>query len=553
MDNMGLKNDKELIEMLQIKHIPAAVDRKLQEVYQSLPDSAPKKKKIRKAPALITVAAALVIVALAGGVNAVNPEFAESLPIVGSLFKTINAGSNDYINVDTDGLTQHAVPVQSEDENNLSVKSDLYEITVSESYCDGHFMHTALALKTDINMQNTNYMLTVTGKLNGETIGEDGFIYVDWVSTGTGLYAADAKFVIPEEYRENETFEVEYSFNLLESGSYFDYSQGEGSDSVSFTAAADMKGSELFVSSCESEGITIESIYTSPSGIDIKAVVPCESDYGTYGKLYSEDGREIDRFTPGSNHVFSYEEESISHNFEFNAINKVYKKMYLRVFVYSDNEDQNINRISEFEIDLENKSVNISDAMNDKSSPLYYNADYERLYPTIHPTYRASDKDLESVDGYRLEYLSSGGVHKSVYLTFVTPQEYRNLRVELYVNGELRTTNITSQADFISLADYVYDPNDIANMGGELFFIDSGYIERSDELKSKLNIQTIRLGDAFFYMEDEAAIKIYDAETGEKLYEEDVTLTIPEGAEVGEGEMLYKQSSRSSYAIVSSD
>lgn len=576
---------------LELDYMPPEVNRRLQQVYFGLPDPLPvkhKRPRLRAVYASLSAVAAAVL--LLFGLNAVNPAFAEEIPLIGGFFRQINAGGHDADTVDTERIEQHAVVPVEEDTAALTAKNDVYEVTVQSIYFDGRFLHSALELKSDIDVRENDYLFTTAISLNGTAVyaDQDDFAensttqqtpYIQWMNTGSGSYVGNLKFIVPEAYRTGEPLQVEYAFALMDAQEYNDYlfarferESGEsseemeptppttlgagGDNSIQFEATPDSTDAIEIAATAESAGATLSHVYTSPAGTEIAMQVPIDSDFGSYAKLFTEDGREISDFQSGSGSIFTGTASGLTDTtFAFGGLKAEYETAILQVFIREDNEDQSIYRIAEFTLDMVSRTAVPSENHRDPNSILYDNIELRMVRPSVHPTYRAPDAELSLDGGYKVEYLTSGGLHKSAYLTFVTPDSYRDLRVELYVDGQLRTIETTKQDRddnnrFLPMSEYVYDPHGICiNEDGSVFLLESGSIERPQEATANVNLQVLSMGDVFFQMEDVATVKIYDAATDELLHEETQTLTLPENAEIPEGYRLYKQPSYSSYVI----
>lgn len=577
---------------LELAYMPQQVTRKLQQLYFELPDplyAARRPSRLRAVCASLSAVAAAVLLLL--GLNAVNPAFAEEIPLIGNIFRQINTGGHDADTVDTERLAQHAAEPGTESSHTLTAQNDAYAVTVESVYYDGKFLHSALKLTADIDIRESGYRFSAAILLNGELVftpaGNDSEYtqalptpYIQWISTGNGSYVGDLMFPVPEKYQTGKPLQVAYNFTLQDMTGYSEklVQAGEenslkdseqpkptelgqnGTSTVRFEAVPDSAEAIHLPITCESQGAVISDFYTSPAGTEIAVRVPNESDYGAYAKLYTEDGKEIHQLSPESTRIMADSKAGfIDALFAFNGLKKAYTRVVLQVYIHEDDDDQSIYRIAEFTIDTENHSITATEKHKDKNSILYSNFALRSIRPSFHPTYRAPDAALSLSSGYQVEYLSSGGLHKSAYLTFVTPDSYRDLRVELYVNDQLRTVETTKQGspdenNFMPLKDYVYDPDGICTLeDGTVMFLDSGNILRPEEIKAHLNIQSLSMGDVFFQMDDVVTVKIYDAASGQMLHTETQTLTLPENAKMPEGYRMYKQPSLSAYVFANPD
>ena len=587
-------------KILEMESVPVsaqnAVDEKLQKIYSQLPDNSVRRAKNRVKTghkkiwvSFGTVASALTVLL---GMNAVNPVFAEKIPLVGGFFKYINARDMNAETVDTVRLEEKAEPIQAEEMTNAGVKNELYEIRVVNKYYDGRFVHTALEMDSKYDPTKSDYYLKCKLSINGKLANtltdeneEEGLLPIFWIKTGENSYIAEAKYAVPKEYRTGDALDLSYSFSLqnqeLSQEALLMMHANDGSkeemlnnpdivldeemdNSLSFSVTPSSEDAVNINSSCENEGAVLHSFYSSPAGTEISVTVPMEGEKGTHAQLFTLEGKEIGNIGFGD-HAFTGKIETapMEKDFWFGGLKEEYRQAVLRLTVnQADNESE---RYIEFLIDIDNSTVTPSSFYSDKTSKLYFNKELEKdLYPIFYATYRAEDSELPTDTGYKLEYLSSGGVHKNVYMTIAAAESYRDLKAELYVNGDLRSVGFSennmgdseleygdSGNKFMPLADYVYDEHGIAlNEDGSYWIIDSGYLKR--DTAQEVNIYTLNMGDFFFELEDEVQIKIYDSETGEILHEEQQTMTIPAGVEVLEGQQIYKKA-WSTYAVADTD
>lgn len=587
--------DKELMQSLELEYMPKVVDEKLEQVYKELPNPLPTEKThkhtaLKAAFSSFGAVAAAFLVLL--GLNAVNPVLAEGIPLIGGIFKSINAASMNYDADAAEQLEEKAIPVTEE---SAHLKNDVFEVFVRNVYYDGRFLHSAVELISELDIRKSQkYLPIVDVKINGDDVTramysaaegktqENIFGYINWIRTDRNTYAADLRFSVPEEYRLDE-LEIEYEFNILDNESFLEKAsdndsfefidiepiQSSGDTTLKFSAAKDNSDYTEIIQTAQSNGAVIRSFVSSPAGVEMDVSIPIESDYGPFTKLYTKDGREISSFSVYDNHPFSEEPtDAMGMTLRYMGFDKKADEVILQIFIRDDSENQSSQKTAEFTIDLADKSITPTDKYNDKTSPLFTSAKLNVLTPTIHPTYRASDDELLNMESdYKLEYLSSGGVHKSTYLTFVTPNDYKEHRVELYVNDELRASDYTKQSSdiydsngFYSYSEFIYggefwenDGSNVYTDEGTLVFIDSGFLPRDENIKSSLNIQEINIGNVELQMEDTVTIKIYSADDNKLIHSETVTVTLPEGAAINEGEHLYKDRAFSTYVIANPD
>lgn len=146
-------------------------------------------------------------------INAAFPAFAESLPLIGEVFRHLNSlGSNapSY-----DGV------IQSIDE---SGENDQYKATITEAYCDGEYLFFALRLQakdTKLLKMETLYTEEAGNDTPGWSIalsGEGGGLVYDLpVFTRKGSYfeSSPIKIKLPDDIDQNAPIHVEATIGNL--------------------------------------------------------------------------------------------------------------------------------------------------------------------------------------------------------------------------------------------------------------------------------------------------------------------------------------------------
>ena len=124
------------------EQVPEQVHQKLTETFRLLEERPVKKRRpVWKGVAVSfsTVAAAFVLLC---GVNAVNPAFAESLPLVGEAFRLYNGerklGVGSYVGT-YDEIELVNAPAEEENAQGMG-------LTLNEAYSDGEFIHLSFTM-----------------------------------------------------------------------------------------------------------------------------------------------------------------------------------------------------------------------------------------------------------------------------------------------------------------------------------------------------------------------------------------------------------------------
>lgn len=233
--NKKLYEDRELKAALELDAVPQIVDQKLRALYAELPDRVPtgEKQGVRKGVRRVLTAASAVaaafVILLCGA--AINPAFAESLPIIGSLFGHMQNHSGWKNSEKTLlSLSKYAQPL--EDVTAQAAAKDMFEkpmtLSAEEVYYDGNFLYVGLSAELDVNEEQL-FFHTLSGGYNllidGEALGryeegkgmvyEDGSFELDRCvleKSGDGHYIGKRGQLLPERFRNQESLSVTLQF-----------------------------------------------------------------------------------------------------------------------------------------------------------------------------------------------------------------------------------------------------------------------------------------------------------------------------------------------------
>lgn len=237
--------DLELLEQeLELDQVPAAVDRRLRQVYAELPQELPGKpaRGSRKAVRAFATAASALAAAflLVFGVNAVNPALAEELPLIGGIFQRLNGSAPyraSYQNEEAarTHIVENAQPVETDAA--VVPAGGLLEkplrVQVEEAYFDGRYVYAGLSMEADSSERMLlNYYdeksidVLINGESqwseeNGLVRNDGGFAYLglniggSWVREGQGAYLAQQSFRVPEKFRGAESLDITLRFSKV--------------------------------------------------------------------------------------------------------------------------------------------------------------------------------------------------------------------------------------------------------------------------------------------------------------------------------------------------
>lgn len=265
-----------------------------------------------------TVAAAAACVLVLGVVNAANPAFAESLPLVGTLFSRINRAEDTRLR--SEQLNQYAQTVEQTAES----ASGPYTVTLGQIYRDADWMRLSLVLTVEddslagfdtIRADDGGSMPLDTAEASGALVLENGAAILE---EGSGWFTRqdDHTFVMGLNYPlflyeedgplsgenvtmnlyglvacnvevlEEETLPWGGSYQQLE---YHDETPLEGDYTLTFTIPEPgTEGIRTFTGPEEENGVTLHGLTATPAAAKLDIQVPAEGSIQP--KLTTEDG-----------------------------------------------------------------------------------------------------------------------------------------------------------------------------------------------------------------------------------------------------------------------
>lgn len=289
------------------------------------------------------VAAAACVVVL-GSVNLANPAFAESLPLVGTLFSRINREEDTRLR--SEQLNQYAQTVEQTAESATSP----YTVTLGQVYRDEDWMRLSLVLTAQddslagfdiIRADAGGSMPLDTADASGALIGEQGMVITQ---EGQGWFSQqdDHTFVMGLNYPmflyetdgpmsgQSVTMHlhglVACNVEVLEEKSkpwgisyqhwaYHDETPLEGDYTLTFTIPEPgTEGIRTFTGPEEQNGITLHSLTATPAAAKLDLQVPAEgsiqpkltTEDGTLLKLERGEGVHVDENDSNSDYRWTY-------------------------------------------------------------------------------------------------------------------------------------------------------------------------------------------------------------------------------------------------------
>lgn len=215
------------------------------------------------------VGAVLTVFGLLCGLNAVNPAFAESIPLIGRAFRLYNTGKTSlgsYMGT-YDGVEKLHYTAQAFN-TNLS-------LTVEEGFCDGEYIHLTFAItETNETLLDglTSLDACVTAAANGIPLEE----------AGVSLYPEQENLIgvlslpLPSAVGNGDTVEVTYQLTDLtrvyDGGSAWEAVPGSFTGSISLTAVTEYNQQVAITG--DSAGVEVHTVEATPSYTKIEYTIP---------------------------------------------------------------------------------------------------------------------------------------------------------------------------------------------------------------------------------------------------------------------------------------
>lgn len=322
------------------EQVPEQVHQKLTETFRLLEERPVKKRRpVWKGVAVSfsTVAAAFVLLC---GVNAVNPAFAESLPLVGEAFRLYNGerklGVGSYVGT-YDEIELVNAPAEEENAQGMG-------LTLNEAYSDGEFIHLSFTMgNVPEQVMDDLFCLSglVTSQANGTDLEEEMLnLYPQGDTLGGTLALA-----LENPPENGTTLELNYQVTDLVRF----YAGGgsreelEGSFSGEAAVTVDTSHNQRYDAFTSDNVVQINWVESTPSYTRINYTIPYwgTTHYTLLGipELYLEDGTPLRRsWEEGGDSGFgqpdgpAQEAETVTHTAFFDGLPQGTEKVILRFF-----------------------------------------------------------------------------------------------------------------------------------------------------------------------------------------------------------------------------
>lgn len=322
------------------EQVPEQVHQKLTETFRLLEERPVKKRRpVWKGVAVSfsTVAAAFVLLC---GVNAVNPAFAESLPLVGEAFRLYNGerklGVGSYVGT-YDEIELVNAPAEEENAQGMG-------LTLNEAYSDGEFIHLSFTMGNvpEQVMDDLYYLYgDVTSQANGQALADTALVLYPQGDVLSGTVAIP----VEGEPADGTVLEVTYQVTDLirtfaDGGSREEL---EGSFSGEASVTVDTSHNQRYDAFTSDNVVQINWVESTPSYTRINYTIPYwgTTHYTLLGipELYLEDGTPLRRsWEEGGDSGFgqpdgpAQEAETVTHTAFFDGLPQGTEKVILRFF-----------------------------------------------------------------------------------------------------------------------------------------------------------------------------------------------------------------------------
>ena len=322
------------------EQVPEQVHQKLTETFRLLEERPVKKRRpVWKGVAVSfsTVAAAFVLLC---GVNAVNPAFAESLPLVGEAFRLYNGerklGVGSYVGT-YDEIELVNAPAEEENAQGMG-------LTLNEAYSDGEFIHLSFTMGNvpEQVMDDLYYLYgDVTAQANGQTLADTALVLYPQGEVLSGTVA------IPVEGEPADGTVLEVTYQVTGLGRTFagggSQEELEGSFSGEASVTVDTSHNQRYDAFASDSEVQINWVESTPSYTKINYTIPYwgTTHYTLLGipELYLEDGTPLRRsWEEGGERGFgepdgpAQEAETVTHTAFFDGLPQGTEKVILRFY-----------------------------------------------------------------------------------------------------------------------------------------------------------------------------------------------------------------------------
>lgn len=473
----------------------------------------------------VTAGAVLVAFGLLCGVNAVNPAFAESIPLIGRAFRLYNTGKTtlgSYMGT-YDGVEEpHSLAQASH--TNLS-------LSVEEAFCDGEYVHLTFAVTdaSETMLEDlTSLDASVTATVNGVPLEKTSISL--YPEHGTLLGALSLP--LPVVVGDGDTVTVSYQMTDLtrtyDNGSAWEAIPGSFSGSFSLPATTDYNRQTTITGN--RSVVEIHNVKLTPSYTKIDYTIPFwgfRSYTVDFPRLFLPDGTPIP-YNLSQSQVPSPDDiprdaTEISGSACFDGLPSGTQQVILRFleedldsYTAADMIDygMEVRVLAEVTIDLTTGNSFSSDTYLDAG--MTFAEDYLETYPSLRWTMSFDDPDVIALGQARWDTIVSIPGLFEHGNSLWSLQYQKEFTVEFVTDGttpenDLMIAISTEEGDVVAEGTLLHDLAQKSYSGGDPYYTwkttlqpQNGYVPR---------------------LLDTLTVTLEDPATGESLYKRSVRLT----------------------------
>lgn len=418
----------------------------LNETYNNLGKQEKAKSKAGKR-ALISSASVAACLAILLSVNAAFPAFAESIPLIGDIFKQANyySKSPTGTNISTyDGVQKiEHTAVPSEDTGS--------QLTVKDAYSDGELVHISVELTDPEGILDEffNIYSSVTVTINGKEMVVTSGPYMGgntFYLKNNGKYISTTICNLPEGTENGDKLAVKVSFDKFCGWNNSDKENVQSVNipgfSAEFDITADTSHNRLADLYAYDNDAHLISVSSTPSNTTFKIDLPKRWEDEYIAKLdspnvgisfgipvmYTPDGT---RYEINSKSDWSFVEEWQPSTLIFDGVPNGTESVILRIYEEYDYETV----LAEFTVDIISGTASATTTYNDGGILDIYHPD-NFTYVSMGDGYIEED-EAEFKNKLALAYFDYSNDYKYTRIDIYSKDEYREVEIELCSGKDL--------------------------------------------------------------------------------------------------------------------
>ena len=419
---------------------PAAAQR-FEESYRMLGSQKEPEHNHRKSRRawIVSVASLAACFALLFGTNAAFPAFAESLPVVGRVFQSINDSfrTHNSMGKKPAGTYVGTYEVQEITASTASFENNGYRLSVNQAYSDGSLVTFSMTLETPpdaLDRYESIFYPDISAAINGKAAE---------ITSGTGFYPENDSFTgtmvlaLPQTAENGTPLDISVSVPNIrgkDKTAKDDYIPLGASFSLEFQVNVDTAHNKSFtLESGEDNGAKILGVESTPATTKITAWKPYWGFIeGTasvgFPALYLEDGTQIAFNAEGSDEIGydPWAEEPREAPLLFDGVPADTETVVFRF--YKDYGYTDV--LAEFTIDLTDGSA-VPTKTYEEGGALDIDSPYN--YSSVFSKYEGDAPQW--TNDFALKFLEYSTDRSQFMMHIATTGDYQELKVEAYNAG----------------------------------------------------------------------------------------------------------------------